>query len=119
MAELPFVDSRVAFFNGEFVPVEEAHVSAFDRGFLYGDGIYETLGMRGPDLPSDEHLDHLYRSASLIRLDLPSRRATWKENVLETARRNGDDDAYVRILVSRGVGFPSIDVRAVSHGPTS
>jgi branched-chain amino acid aminotransferase len=119
MAGLPFVDSRVAFVNGEFVPVEEAHVSVFDRGFLYGDGIYETLGMRaGRIFRLDEHLDRLYRSASLIRLDLPIQARDLKENVLETARRNGYDDAYVRILVSRGVGFPSIDVRAVSHGPT-
>lgn len=48
MPGLPFVDSKVAYVNGAYVPVEQATISVFDRGFLYGDGIYETpLGMPG------------------------------------------------------------------------
>ena len=65
-------------------------ISVFDRGFLYGDGVYETLGIHGGRIfRLDDHLDRLYRSVSLLRLNLRSLRVASSEAVLETARRNG------------------------------
>jgi branched-chain amino acid aminotransferase len=119
MAGLGFVESKVAFLNGDYVPVEDAKVSVFDRGFLYGDGVYETLGVHGARIfRLDDHLDRLRRSVSLLRLDLPMTASELREVVLETVRRNGYADAYVRIVVSRGVSFPSMDSRAATQGPT-
>lgn len=119
MAGLPFVDSKVAYLNGDYMPVEDAKISVFDRGFLYGDGVYETLGIHGGRIfRLDDHLDRLDRSLSLLRLDFSVAQSRLKEAVLETARRNAYRDAYVRIVVSRGVSFPSMDSRAATQGPT-
>jgi len=119
MTGLSFVESRVAYVNGEFVPVEEATVSVFDRGFLYGDGVYETLGLHAGRLfRLNDHLERLYQSASLIGLGLTVTRDELRGSVLETVRRNGFADAYVRIVVSRGPGFPSMDPRAATQAAT-
>ena len=119
MTGLPFVESRVAYVNGEFVPVEEATVSVFDRGFLYGDGVYETLGLHAGRLfRLNDHLERLYQSASLIGLGLTVARDELRASVLETVRRNGFADAYVRIVVSRGPSFPSMDPRAATQAAT-
>jgi branched-chain amino acid aminotransferase len=119
MAGLSFVESRVACVNGEFVPVEEATVSVFDRGFLYGDGVYETLGLHAGRLfRLNDHLERLYQSASLIGLGMTVTRDELRASVLETVRRNGFADAYVRIVVSRGPSFPSMDPRAATQAPT-
>ncbi|MEE8147960.1 MAG: aminotransferase class IV, partial [Longimicrobiales bacterium] len=60
----------IIYLNGEYVPAEEARVSVFDRGFLYGDGIYETLRVYGGRVfKLEEHLVRLERSAQLIRMD--------------------------------------------------
>ncbi len=119
MPTLPFVDTRIAFVNGEFVPAEQARISVFDRGFLYGDGIFETLAVyNGRIFRLDDHLKRLYRSTSVIRLDLPIEPHAMREAIAETVRRNGYADAYVRILVSRGMSFPSLDVRAANDDPT-
>ena len=119
MPGLSFVESRVAYVNGEFVPVEEANVSVFDRGFLYGDGVYETLGLHAGRLfRLDDHLERLYQSASLIGLGLTVTRDELRAVVQETVRRNGFADAYVRIVVSRGPSFPSMDPRAATQAAT-
>jgi len=97
--------SDKVWFNGAIVPVDEAKVSVLDRGFLYGDGIFES--MRAYDtrvLKLDEHLDRFLASAGELQIPVPCSAATLAEAVDELIAANGLDDAYVRLALSRGVG---------------
>jgi branched-chain amino acid aminotransferase len=94
------------FINGEFVPEEEAKVSVFDHGLLYGDGAFE--GIRAYDgrvFKLDEHIARLYRSAHALLIELPLTQAEMRETVLKTLRINELKTAYIRITISRGVGL--------------
>lgn len=102
------------FLNDRFVPKEEAVVSVFDHGFLYGDGVYETLRSYGTRIfMRDQHLTRLRRSADAIGLTIPILDAQWPDLLHEAMRRNevGNDhvDAYLRITVSRGEGEIGLD----------
>lgn len=104
----------VCYVNGEFVKAENARVSAFDHGFLYGDGIFESLTVKSGRLfKFHEHLERLDRSAKVLRLELPVSKEQIGEIVKETIRRSGVKDAYIRIIVSRGEGYPVLDPRVV------
>jgi len=119
VSTLEFVQSEIAYVNGEYTSVRDARVSVFDRGLLYGDGIYETLlSANGRVFRLDRHLDRLYASAAGIRLDVPVPGNELREIVLETVRRNQLTDAYIRIVVTRGVGYPNMDPRAAVSPPT-
>ena len=119
MSALDFAQSAVVYVDGEYVPAVEASVSIFDRGLLYGDGIYETfLARNGRVFRLDRHLERLEASAIGIRLALPVPRHELRDIVLETVRRNEVSDAYIRIVVTRGVGFPNLDPRAAATRPT-
>lgn len=98
------------YLNGKVVPRSEALVSVFDHGFLYGDGVYETLKVYdGVVFMLDEHLGRLHRSASMIGLGLPGDRDFIKGAVYETLSANELKSAYVRITVSRGRGPIGLD----------
>ena len=91
---------------------EEATVSLFDHGFLYGDGVFEGIRVyNGRLFRLEDHLSRLYDSAAGIGLDIPLDRDAMRKVVLETARRSGLDEAYVRLVVSRGYGDLGIDPR--------
>ncbi|MFP4507326.1 MAG: branched-chain-amino-acid transaminase [Candidatus Acetothermia bacterium] len=103
------------YLDGEFVPKEEAKVSVFDHGFLYGDGIFE--GIRAYDgyvFKLEEHLDRFYRSGRAINLDIPLDEEEMTEKILETLRVNGFDEAYIRPIVTRGQGSLGIDTVSCS-----
>ncbi len=102
------------FLNDRFVRKEEAMVSVFDHGFLYGDGVYETLRSYGNRIfMRDQHLARLRRSAESIGLTIPIPETQWPDLLHEAMRRNevGTDrvDAYLRITVSRGEGEIGLD----------
>jgi branched-chain amino acid aminotransferase len=102
------------FLNDRFVPKEEAVVSVFDHGFLYGDGVYETLRSYGARIfMRDQHLARLRRSGEAIGLTIPIPDSQWPELLHEAMRRNdvGNErvDAYLRITVSRGEGEIGLD----------
>jgi len=98
------------FLNDRLVHEKKAVISVFDHGFLYGDGIYETLRVyNGVVFMIDEHIERLERSASMIRLRLPMNREMIKRAVYRTIRANGLTDAVVRISVSRGEGPIGLD----------
>ncbi|MEW5898666.1 MAG: branched-chain-amino-acid transaminase [Bacillota bacterium] len=100
----------IIFLNGEFVPEEQAVVSVFDHGLLYGDGVFEGIrAYCGRVFKLGEHLDRLYESARTIMLQIPLSKAEMQEVVLETLRRNNQRDAYIRLVVSRGVGDLGLD----------
>ncbi len=98
------------YLNDKLVPSSEAKVSVFDHGFLYGDGIYETMRVYdGVVFMLDEHLRRLFRSALLIGLDIPKDVPGIKRALYETLKANGLADAYVRLTVSRGYGPIGLD----------
>src|SRR5665648_44083 len=100
----------IIYCNGAFVQEEEAKVSVFDHGFLYGDGIFEGIrAYHGRVFKLDEHLKRLYESAKSIQLNIGVSKEEMKEIVLETLRKNGLKDAYIRLVVSRGKGDLGLD----------
>lgn len=102
--------SLVIYCNGAFVPEEEAKVSVFDHGFLYGDGIFEGIrAYHGRVFKLAEHLKRLYESAKSIQLNIGISKDEMQEVVLETLRKNDLKDAYIRLVVSRGKGDLGLD----------
>ena len=104
--------SLLIYLNGELVPEEEAKVSVFDHGLLYGDGVFEGIrAYNGRIFLLDEHLQRLYNSAKVIMLKIPLTMAEMKEAVLATVRANELHDAYIRLVVTRGAGDLGLDPR--------
>lgn len=98
------------YVNGNIVRSKDAVISVFDHGFLYGDGVYETLRVYdGVIFKLDEHLKRLFRSASSIGLTIPLDRDHLKIAVYETLIANAFRDAYVRLTISRGKGPIGLD----------
>lgn len=98
------------YLNNKLVPAARAKISVFDHGFLYGDGIYETLrAYKGTVFMLDEHIERLFRSASMIGLRINKTAAAIAKAVHETIRVNKHKEAYIRITVSRGEGPLGLD----------
>ncbi len=107
---------RVVYVNGEFLPQPEAKVSVFDHGFLYGDGVFEGIrAYHGRVFKLREHMERLYDSARAILLTVPLEFEELRRAVLETCRRNGIRDGYIRLVVSRGPGDLGLDPRKCSR----
>lgn len=93
------------YLDGKFVDEADAKVSVFDHGLLYGDGVFEGIRLYGGNVfRLDEHLERLEYSAKAVLLQLPLTRAELVEATLETCRQNNLTDAYIRLVVTRGVG---------------
>ncbi len=100
------------YLDGKFVPAEEAAVSVYDHGLLYGDGVFEGIrAYNGRVFRLEEHVKRLYDSAKAIMLEIPMTEAEMAAAILETLRKNGLKDAYIRPLVTRGVGDLGLDPR--------
>ena len=102
----------LVWIDGKFYPKDEAKISVYDHGLLYGDGVFE--GIRAYDgvvFKLKEHIDRLYRSAQVIMLNIPLSKEEMIEAVLETLRKNNLKDAYIRLVVTRGVGDLGLDPR--------
>jgi branched-chain amino acid aminotransferase len=100
----------LVYLDGHFVPKEQAVVSVFDHGFLYGDGIYETMRAYGGKLfLLKKHLTRLKRSATGISLKLPLPIESIGEALNESLRVNKLQEAYVRLHISRGPGEIGLD----------
>jgi len=112
-------DRPLVYVNGEFVPKSKAVVSVFDHGFLYGDGVFEGIrAYNGRVFRLREHLLRLENSGRAIMLEMPKSLAEIEEITLEALRLNELRDAYIRLIVSRGVGDLGLDPRKC-HGNTS
>lgn len=97
--------SNGVYLNNKLVPKSKAKVSVFDHGFLYGDGVYETLrAYSGIVFKIDEHIKRLFRSASMIGIKIPKTHDDIKRAVYKTIKTNRHNEAYIRISVSRGPG---------------
>ena len=98
------------YIDGTWYPKEEAKISVFDHGLLYGDGVFE--GMRsygGKVFRMQAHLDRLYESARAIHLTIPMTMEEIEAAVNKTLEMNGLSDGYVRLIVTRGVGNLDLD----------
>lgn len=100
------------YLDGKLVEKEEAKISVFDHGLLYGDGVFEGIrAYNGRVFRLREHLERLYNSAKAINLNIGITADEMQEIVLKTLRANGLKDAYVRLVVTRGVGDLGLDPR--------
>ncbi|HHT9116570.1 MAG: branched-chain-amino-acid transaminase [Planctomycetes bacterium] len=98
------------YINGQIVPQEEAKISVFDHGLLYGDGVFEGIrAYNGKIFTLDEHLDRLYDSATAISLKIPITKAEMAEAIKKTMKANNLADSYIRLVVTRGVGKLGLD----------
>ena len=100
------------YIDGVYYPKSEAKVSVYDHGLLYGDGVFEGIrAYNGIVFKLKEHIDRLYRSAHALRLAIPLTKEAMTQAVLETLRKNSLRDAYIRLVVTRGVGDLGLDPR--------
>lgn len=108
--------SLKVYINGELLPKEDAKVSVYDHGLLYGDGVFEGIRVYGGKvflLP--EHVVRLYESALAIRLEIPMSQDDMIAAVNDTVAANGITDGYVRLVVTRGAGYLGLDPRRTSN----
>ena len=100
------------YLNGDFVTKNDAKISIFDHGFLYGDGIFEGIRIyEGNIYKCKEHLLRLYDSAKSIMLNIPLTYDEMEQALVESVRRNGLKNGYIRLVVSRGNGNLGLDPR--------
>ena len=107
------------YINGKFYDKADAKVSVFDHGLLYGDGVFE--GIRSYNrrvFKLKEHIDRLFESAQSIMLKIPLSKELLIKAVVATLRANKLDNAYIRLVVSRGQGDLGLDPRKCYKGPT-
>ena len=100
------------YINGEYFEKNEAKISVFDHGLLYGDGVFE--GIRSYDrlvFKLKEHIDRLYESSQGIMLAIPFSKKDMIKAVVETLKLNQLDNAYIRLIVTRGIGDLGLDPR--------
>ncbi len=94
----------IAYLNGEWQAPEDAKVSVFDRGFMFGDGIYEVMPVYGGQVFTlNEHLKRLNRSLREIRLASPFSDDQWKDLFAEAIEKSGEQTAFLYLEVTRGV----------------
>lgn len=104
------------YINGALVPAEQAKVSVYDHGLLYGDGVFEGIRVyNGRVFLLVEHIDRLYESALAIRLQIPIDKREMTAAVEQTVAANGIKEGYVRLVVTRGAGSLGLDIRKTSH----
>lgn len=102
--------STLVVLDGQYCPPAEPTVSVFDRGFLYGDSVFETLRTYGGEpFELEEHLRRLERSAELVFIPLPLERAELEREVLAAIAAAGNPESYVRVMVTRGQGPLGLD----------
>lgn len=102
--------SLQVYINGKFFAKEDAKVSVYDHGLLYGDGIFEGIRCySGKVFRLEEHLERLYQSARAIMLEIPIAPEKLAEDIYETLRKNNFVDAYIRLVVTRGAGSLGLD----------
>jgi len=107
------------YINGKFYGKDDARVSVFDHGLLYGDGVFEGIRVYNRLVfKLKEHVDRLYESAHSIMLKIPLSRAEMIKAVVRTLKENRLSDAYIRLIVTRGEGDLGLDPRKCLGKPT-
>ncbi|MCM8764772.1 MAG: branched-chain-amino-acid transaminase [Candidatus Omnitrophica bacterium] len=100
------------YLDGRFVSEKQAKISVFDHGLLYGDGVFEGLRTyNGKIFRLKEHIERLFRSAKAIMLEIPVSMEEMANIIIKTVRKNKLKDAYVRVVITRGIGDLGLDPR--------
>lgn len=108
--------SQKVYVGGKLVPKDEATISVYDHGLLYGDGVFEGLRVYGGKVfLHEEHIARLFESALAIRLPIPMSTSEMIDAVNQTVAANGVVDGYVRLVVTRGAGYLGLDIRKTSN----
>lgn len=115
----------VVVIDGVLRAPDEARVSVFDRGFLYGDSVFETIRTyRGKPFALQQHLDRLWHSAELVFIDMPCTRQQLITEIDAALQAAGNDESYIRVMITRGQGEMGLDpslaevpVRVIIVGP--
>jgi branched-chain amino acid aminotransferase len=98
------------YIDGKFYDKEDAKISVYDHGLLYGDGVFEGIRTYGGKIfRLGEHLDRLWHSAKAIWLEIPISKQEMGKAIEETLQANGLEDGYIRVVVTRGVGTLGLD----------
>ena len=104
------------YISGQLVPKEDAKISVYDHGLLYGDGVFEGIRVYGGRVfLHQEHTDRLYESARAIRLEIPLTKPQMMAAVEQTVKANNITDGYVRLVITRGAGSLGLDIRKTSQ----
>jgi D-alanine transaminase len=102
-----FIPPLIAYLNGQFAPLAELQISVLDRGFLFGDGVYEMIPVYSRTVfRLDEHLQRLARSLAAVQITNPYSSEQWRAMVLDLVARQRFDDQSIYLQVTRGVAFP-------------
>ena len=110
--------NSACWMNGEIIPPEQAVVSVFDHGLLYGDGVFEGIRFyNGKAFRLSEHLKRLQDSANVLNIEIPYSDTALTKAVEKLIDKNGNETGYIRLIVTRGVGSLGIDP-ANCHKPT-
>lgn len=98
------------YISGKLFPKEDAKISVFDHGLLYGDGVFEGIRVYNEKIFAlDEHIDRLYNSAKAIDLKIPITKSEMVKAIKDTLEANNQKDAYIRVVVTRGIGKLGLD----------
>ncbi len=109
----------IAYLNGRWMQPEAARVSVFDRGFMFGDSVYEVMAVYdGQVFTLNQHLDRLQRSLDAIRLSSPHTREEWQLLIEEAVTRGDENPAYLYLQVTRGFALPRNHVYPGPASPT-
>lgn len=112
------MSGEVVYLDGVYVPMSEAKIPVLDHGLLYGDGVFEGIRAYGGRVfKLDEHMQRFKSASRAIYLDLPMSIEAITEIVLETCRRNGIVDGYIRLVCTRGADGLGLYPKPESHPP--
>ncbi len=104
------------YIDGKLYDKEDAKISVYDHGLLYGDGVFEGIrSYAGKVFRMAEHLDRLWNSAKVIWLEIPMSKPEMAKAIEDTLAINGIQDGYIRVVVTRGVGTLGLDPNRCSH----
>ena len=95
----------IAYVNGEYISQNEAKLSIFDHGVLYGDGVFDAFCAWNRQIfKLEQHIDRLFKSLNMFQIDIPLSKEDLKKIVVEVAQRNKENNQYFKCIVTRGVG---------------
>jgi len=104
------------YINGQLYDKDDARISVYDHGLLYGDGVFEGIRSYGGKVfRLEQHLDRLWNSAKAIWLEIPMTKAQMAQAIRDTLQINGIQDGYIRVVVTRGVGTLGLDPNRCSN----
>ena len=98
------MSSQLVYLNGEYLPLDEAKISVLDRGFIFGDGVYEVIpAYGGKALRFEHHMQRLQNSLDAIRINNPLSNQQWQKIIDKLISEKGSEDQYIYMHITRGV----------------